>query len=209
METSSPFRAGISAAILATGISFAVAGTVVPASAIAEGFYLGAGTGQSSTDITCDLDISCNAKDTDTALKIFAGYQFNPNFGIEGGYYDLGKFSIDGNDSLFGVTRLAIEVSGLTLAAVGTIPLGERFRIFGKAGLFVWDADVSVESSTFGNGSLGEDGTDPLIGVGASFDLVRNLALRVEWERFLNIGDESSIGESDVDLISASLVLRF
>ena len=48
-----------------------------------------------------------------------------------------------------------------------------------------------------------------MFGLGASADIAKNFAVRVEWERFLNVGDKDTTGQSDIDLVSASLVFRF
>jgi opacity protein-like surface antigen len=45
-------------------------------------------------------------------------------------------------------------------------------------------------------------------GIGASYSFTRNLALRAEFERFLDVGD-SDTGEGDVDLISIGVTFRF
>jgi hypothetical protein len=47
-----------------------------------------------------------------------------------------------------------------------------------------------------------------MFGFGASFDIGKTAAVRIEWERFMDVG-ESDTGQSDVDLLSASLVFRF
>ena len=46
--------------------------------------------------------LSSTEKNNDTAFKLMAGYQINPNFAVEGGYTDLGKF-----------TQFAAAVTGL------------------------------------------------------------------------------------------------
>lgn len=175
----------------------------------AEGGYAGVGFGQASVDVDCDLDISCSKEDSDTALKIFGGYQFNPNFAIEVGYYDLGEASITGTDSLFGTVTSKAEASGFNFAIVGSFPVAERFTLMGKAGFFRWDMDASANSSVFGSASANETGFDPMFGIGGAFNFSEALGIRVEYEKFLDVGDENTTGQSDVDLLSASLVFRF
>ena len=63
---------------------------------------------------------------------------------------------------------------GLTLAAVGRYPFGERGAIFAKVGAFFWEADIPV--STSGGASVSGEPTDD---------------------------------GTDVDLYSASLIVRF
>ena len=186
-----------------------VLGMVFAPLAQAEGGFAGVGFGQTSVDIECDLNITCSADDSDTGFKIFGGYQFNPNFAFEVGYYDLGEAKVSGTDSFLGSTTATIEASGFNFALVGSIPLGERFELMAKAGIFRWEMDVSATSSIFGSGSENETGFDPMFGIGGAFNFTKNLGVRVEYEKFLDVGDEDTTGQSDVDFLSASLIFRF
>lgn len=190
-------------------VSALALGIAVTPIAHAEGGYAGVGFGQTSVDVDCILDISCSADDSDTALKIFGGYQFNPNFAIELGYYDLGEAKLTGTDSFLGFTRARAEASGINFAVVGSFPVTERFTLMGKAGFFRWEVDYSEFTSSFGSYSASETGFDPMFGIGGAFNFSEKLGIRVEYEKFLDVGDEDTTGQSDVDLISASLVFRF
>jgi OmpA-OmpF porin, OOP family len=197
------FLNGLVCLALSTGTAFA------PLAVQAEGGYAGASFGKTSVDLECDLDITCAADDSDTGFKVYGGYQFTPNLAVEFGYVDLGEVTASGTDSFLGTTSVLIEASGFTLAAVGTIPLGDRFGLLGKAGFFRWDVDASATSSVFGSASDNETGTDLFLGFGGFMNLGKNLSLRVEWERFMDVGDEDTTGSTDVDLLSAGIVFRF
>src|SRR5688572_23398817 len=55
-------------------------------------FYIGANVGQSRFRSSCDgVPVPCD--DKDVAWKAYAGYQFHPNFAVEGGYFNLGNTS--------------------------------------------------------------------------------------------------------------------
>src|SRR4051812_49006320 len=54
-----------------------------------QGGYLGIGLGQTKVKDACTDFASCDNKDT--GVKVFGGYQFNPNGAVEIGYVDLGK----------------------------------------------------------------------------------------------------------------------
>ena len=195
-------QACVAVILLAAGFAFTPM-------AQAEGGFAGVGFGNTSVDIECDLDITCNADDSDTGFKIFGGYQFNPNFAFEVAYVDLGEAKITGTDSVLGSTTATVEASGFNFAVVGSFPVGERFELMAKAGFFRWDLDLNASSSVFGSGSESETGFDPMFGIGGSFNITNNFGLRVEYEKFLDVGDEDTTGQSDVNLISASLVFRF
>ena len=59
------------------------------------------------------------------------------------------------------------------------------FDGYAKAGWVSWDASLSIAGIDpgFGLGSLSEDGTDLMYGLGARFAL-GNLHIRGEWEEF-------------------------
>jgi OOP family OmpA-OmpF porin len=188
---------------------FSATSIAISSSAHAQGWYAGVGFGQSKVDITCDLDITCSDDDTDTGWKLYVGNQFSPNAAVEFGYLDMGEAKMSGTDSFLGATNVSWEVTGFNAALVGFLPAGNTVNLLGKVGLFLWDMDVSVSSSFLGSGSTSESGTDLMFGLGASFDIGKTTAVRIEWERFTDVGDENETGQSDVDLLSANLVFRF
>jgi OOP family OmpA-OmpF porin len=187
---------------------FSVTSITLSSIAQAQGWYAGVGFGQSKADIECDLDITCSSDDTDTGWKLFVGNRFSPNAAVEFGYLNFGEAKINGTDSFFGSAGATIESSGFNMALVGFLPIGKSVNLIGKVGLFRWDLDASV-STSIGAGDSSESGIDPMFGIGASFDLGKDTAVRIEWERFTDVGDENETGKSDVDLLSASLVFRF
>lgn len=194
----------LSMAVLTLGLA------AIPQMVQAAEWYGGASVGQSKAkDIVCDLDITCSSDDTDTGWKIYGGYQFNPNGAIEFGYVDLGKAKISGTDSFLGATSASWETTGLTAALVGSMPVGQNVGLIGKLGLFNWDLDLNVSSSVFGSGSESASGTDLTFGLGLKVDLSKMTGIRVEWERFKDVGDNNTTGQSDVDLLSVGFVFKF
>lgn len=161
--------------------------------AAAEGWYMGGSIGQ--TEVDGDF-----VDDSDTGFKIFGGHEYK-GFAIEFGYVDFGKVSESG----FGFSA-SFEATALFATVNGVFPVGKQKRIhlIPKAGLARWDADADVFISGFGTFSDSDDGFDPLIGLGASFDVGERLAVRVEWERFMDVGDDA-----DVDMLSAGVTYKF
>jgi OOP family OmpA-OmpF porin len=117
---------------------------------------------------------SCDEKDS--AFKLFAGYRVNPNFALEASYIDYGEAS-----------------------ARGIVPLGNRFSLFGKAGVLMSDIEGSSVGA-FGPASASESETGLHIGVGAMFDISPTFAIRAEWERN---------DELETDMMSIGLQVRF
>lgn len=163
--------------------------------------------------------VSSELDDNDTGYKIQAGYKFNENLAVEGGYVDLGRLNYNAelgmtNTILGGSASETLDAYGFNIEAVGILPLGAGFSLFGKAGaiLAVVKTDVSATASGLnGSVSLEDDDTKtsfkPAAGVGAAFDLNETLSVRVEYERFFDL--KSADGDGDIDLASIGLVARF
>jgi OOP family OmpA-OmpF porin len=142
----------------------------------------------------------------DTAYKLFGGYQFNRMFAIEGGYFNLGKFSY-GAASPTGTLRGTYEVEGLNLDLVGTVPMTESLSVFGRIGAQY----ANTHDSFSGTGTLtpvdrnpGKRETNLKVGVGIQYDISPSMQLRGEAERYrLNDGLDN---HGDVNVFSVSLV---
>lgn len=172
------------------------------------GWYAGLNLGQAKVkDFDCTGTTSCD--DKDTAWSIFGGYQINKNFGVELGYVDLGEASGSGTDPFLGTFSATFETTGFELSGVGTLPINEKFSVYGKLGFFMWDLDVKASSSTLGSGSFSEDGTDLTFGVGVRWNFTKNLTAQLQWQRYNDIGDDVTTGKDDVDVLSAGILFRF
>ena len=156
-----------------------------------QGFYVGGGVGQSMTSFN-GTDFSANAANNETltleknktAYKIFGGYNVNQYFGVEGGFVDFGKpaAKFSGNA---GTDKVSEELSSWFVAAKGTLPLTEQFNLFGKLGVTQNKAKVS---SSAGGTSASDSRSGVLYGVGAEYNVTKQVGLRVEYEDFGNFG---------------------
>lgn len=193
------FRPFLTAALLALG------GVSAPALSQDSGWFIGAGGGLSKFKDGCTVvggpGISCD--DDGTTWRAFGGYQFNSNFGFELGYADLGEATQEPVGG--GSTTFEAKVYEMTL--VGTVPLGEQFSVYGKWGFFHWDADRTIVG--VGAGTASTSGKDITYGFGVKYNFTRSLALRMEWQRYKDIGDVNFTGVSDVDVFGVNLLLKF
>jgi OOP family OmpA-OmpF porin len=173
--------------------------------ASAAGGYLGIGFGESSADVVPTYTGATSVSDTDTAFKIFGGYEFNRSIALEGGYANFGEAVVDyalWND------YEKFEASAFYVAAVGSIPLGP-VSLFGKAGLAHWFVDYTDYWDGWGTWTDSATGINPMFGFGVKIDAGNAFALRGEFERFLDVGDEYYTGQSDVDVLSISAIFKF
>lgn len=203
---------GLATLVLASGSFAAVAADA--------GWYAGIGFGSgkykdmpSAAEIDAELlaeygiVATSTVYDTDTAWKLFAGYRFNKNFALEGSYADLGKATWNSTVTVpaAGTVNFSGKGKAWSLAALGILPVTEQFEVFGKIGAQRWNVDASVTATGGGGGaadSSDDSGTSWLFGVGASYSFTKNLAVRAEWERYKNVGDENNTGQLDVDVWS-------
>lgn len=210
--------------LISTGLALGLTAGAVPFAAAAnfkapdQALYIGLSGGQSMTqagggEIGNALSSAglaptgSSLDDTDTGWKLYLGYQFNPNFAVEGGYVDLGKFSFSSTTAAGSLSGDLKTKNGVFVDAVGIIPLQNNFSIFGKLGLY------SIKSELNGSGSGGSVSAshttgDITYGLGAGYDFTRNLAARVEWERFNKVGDNAT-AKSDLDLVSVGVLYKF
>jgi OOP family OmpA-OmpF porin len=181
-----------------------IGGWILSGSALAQP-YIGFSAGQADVDESMAIpglvDPGGRVDGKDGAFKLFGGFQFNQNFALEAALVDLGDVSYSGTFAGASVTGGRIQNSGLNLSAVGVVPLGQTFVLFGKVGMFLWYSEATDVTGGFAFRSE-EDGADLSVGLGASVAIGQKVSLRAEWERF----DMSNV---DVDLVTLGFAYRF
>ena len=222
------------------------AATALPASSAEtrSGFYVGLGGGQASFDIEkSELDgvvldtlfseglfvtsASSTLEDSGTALTLFAGYHFNPYIAVEAGYVDLGtaEYRSTGTVNPVGPVVSAptavdtdVESKGVTVTALGSLPLGDIVDLHGHLGFLFAETDVSVTTrigSAVGAGSDSLESVSALFGVGVGFHLDEHWSLSLDWTRYDNVGDEDEDDDVrteagfNIDALSVSAMFRF
>ena len=181
--------------ITAIAVSALVLGmSTGPALAADNGFYLGASVGQSGVSFDETIAGENLSFDADaTGFKAIAGWRFLDWLAVEGNYVDLGS----GDDKVAG-ERIETDVDGISLSAVGFLPLGP-VDLFARVGAINWNADIDAPNLDV---RASDDGTDLAYGVGAQFR-VWSLSLRAEYERF-DISDADT-----VDMVSLGVTWTF
>jgi len=98
-----------------------------------------------------------------------------------------------------------VKTKAWDLAAVGTLPIADKFSAFGKLGMYRADSDLS--SDVLASGS--ESKSDLTYGLGLQYDFTRSVGMRGEWQRFQKVGGDDVGGESDIDVMSVGVLYRF
>ncbi len=132
-----------------------------------------------------------------TAFKVFGGGRAG-NAALEVAYVDLGDVVVSGPGG-----TAAIDASGLEISLAGFWPMGGRFELFAKGGLFVWSVDVSADLVGLGFIAGTDSGTDVTFGIGGQFSVSDRVAVRLEYQKFLDV---SGI---DYDYLAAGISASF
>jgi OOP family OmpA-OmpF porin len=179
--------------------------------------YVGGGLGPTSVSISdCGIQgFSCSTDDKSTGFKLFAGYEFNRIFSVEGGYVNFGQFKQKANGSFNGtqvtVTGTA-DGDGLFADTILSAPVGSSVSVFGRLGMTVWNVKEKAQASGGGRSASASDNASGIssdFGVGVKVVVTQKISLRGELQRFFRVGDKDKTGQSDVDMISASVLYRF
>jgi OOP family OmpA-OmpF porin len=145
--------------------------------------YIGLGAASADNLATGDYRVS---------PKVFGGYEFTPNWGVEAGYTHFGEETgyayIGGND----LARYRVKGYSSYVAGKYTLPLSERFSAFGKLGL--QHSERTNDIAGFSRWT--ERDTGLYGGLGVQYTLSRNLALTGEYERYGK--DKNSGAKADV-----------
>lgn len=192
------------------------------------GFYGYLSAGQSQSDRKAEADraltgagataFTSSMDDTDTAWKIQAGYRFNKNLAIEGGYAQLGELAyraaITSPVAETGVVTL--DIDGWNLDVVGRLPFNDSLTGFAKVGAFVYKLDYQCTGTVYcGTASRSASGTRLHYGLGVDYVFSSNWFARAEYEVLAKVGDSMSAdgttgtSQEDVRLGSVGVGYRF
>lgn len=172
-------------------------------------------TGQLASDLsTHGITGTGTIENYDLGLKFFAGYQFNDTFALEGGYVNLGKFSLTGSYSRplpAGTFTGDLKTQGANLDLVAKTGITEQISAYGRLGGAYLNTKASASASTasfvgYSNATKNQIVAD--IGAGFQYEFSKKLAARIEWQHFFQVGD-STTGRADIAFYSLGLISRF
>jgi len=195
--------------------AFALA-ALATSSAWAQG-YVGLAIGQAKyRDACAGVPSSITCSSSDTSLRIFGGYKFNPYFAVEAGANTLGAVRASTGESA--------DLEAVDLSALVSWPLANRFAVYGRLGLYSGDTtarSTPVPAAVFPAaprpppqvGWVSGNTIGLTYGFGARFEMAQHAVLRLEWQRFDYFGGNDPYGFAGpsigVDVYSIGALLQF
>ncbi|GGY61816.1 porin OmpA [Cellvibrio zantedeschiae] len=190
------------------------------ATADESGWYLGGNIGETESDLDVErqadklvpLGVTSTLNsldDTDHGYKLYAGYKLNPYVALEGGYFDLGEFNFTNVASPAGSLSGKLELRGINLDLVLSVPLTEKLSGFARVGANYAEAQNNFGSTGFALAQTSEKDRDlnGKAGLGLQYNFNYNWAMRVEAERYRF--DDGVSQMADANMYSVGLVYRF
>jgi OOP family OmpA-OmpF porin len=156
--------------------------------------YLGGEIGQGDQKFDCQQFGATTCDSKDTAYRLFAGYQFNRMFSVEGAYASLGSAKVG---DATGSTDL--ETTLWDLSVIGAVPVGP-VSLFGRLGGYHSESKADDTK---------HDKNGWLFGAGVGYDINKNIGLRAEWKRYLKTGGGEFGQNWDADMLSIGALWRF
>ena len=168
------------------------------------GFYVGAGLGKATAKDWCSNPTlgggAARCDDKDTTWRFLAGYQFNRNFALEGGYHFLGEVQA----TTAAGAQTDMKVGAWELNGLAALPVGGIVSLYGKLGGF--SADARGAGTAVG---ISQRKSGVTYGAGVQADLFSSFSLRGEWQRYPSIGGGGFVGSTDISVISVLGIYRF
>jgi opacity protein-like surface antigen len=170
--------------------------------------------------------------DTVSVWGVQVGYRWGKFFATELGYANLGEASYRlpadvavtataigtgvSTSGTFEAERAAVFTStGPTISALGMFPLGQRFDLHVRGGIYLADTrltnrirDVEADFGNVAHDRTDASETELFAGIGGAWNVNENFTLRAEYQKFLDVGDDRKTGESDIDVFNVSVLFK-
>jgi len=194
----------------------------VVSSAFADGFYgvgevthsmnsLDRGHFDSALTANGATALSSSDKGSGNQWRLQGGYRFNKYLAAEVGYIDFGKAKYKA-DYTGGSANGSLKAGGFDAVALVSLPLGDQFSVFGKAGVVAASVKSNLSASgaaAAAGGSHTENVISPLVGVGATYKLTDHLDLRADYDYVSGLGKSNKTGKMDSNMVSMGVAYNF
>ncbi|MGH8082161.1 MAG: porin family protein [Lysobacter sp.] len=143
-----------------------------------EGAYVFGGVGAATTEwkskrATVPVGSKRSEDKSSTSYVLGGGYRFNRYFAVEGSYHDM-----FGDVSRRGIGNF--DTRSLQLSALGILPIGERFELFGKASIGRARNEFTPAKGAPGLSKGSESVNIASLGIGANYHFNDHFALRLD-----------------------------
>ena len=179
-----------------SALLLALCGTAAHADTKNNSFYLGTGAGIYYVDID---GVGLDA--TAPTWRVFGGYTLNKYISFEGGYTNLFEISDDITDPLVDAD-VDLDGSSFDVLVRPTLPIGERFELFGIVGYSWYDWDISVQVDDLPVVSDSDKDSEFLYGLGGAWNVNDRWSLRGEWTNV-------DVSDADFGMFTASVSYSF
>ena len=183
------------------------ASTVAPAHSAEHGWYIGTGVGYSKGSVPSDTignaNNSLNTAFPGTSIttlqkgensvmyQLFLGYSFTSFLAVEANAFRLGDFNF--NSTVSSPSGEANVLGDLTMwggsfDVLGILPLGDSWRVYGRAGVILVQSDATYQAYAGGNSvSIPDDSETKWgwkLGAGVGYEFDSGVAFRAEYNYY-------------------------
>lgn len=167
-------------------------------------------------------NLTSGTENTDIGYQALFGYRFLRYFSAELGLAQFGEIKStasadmdfgDGEGFVPASLALTFAAGGPMISAIGYLPLGDKFELFGRLGYLFTSSERELSSRVDGQagtfGSAKGDSQDVVYGVGFSWHINQVYSIRIEYQQLDQLGQENRTGAEDVTVMGAGLIVRF
>ena len=164
--------------------------------------------------------INSTLDDSDKTWSVNIGYRFNRWVAAEFGYIDLGRIDYTNQVQLQQAgtpfdfaSDVRIVSTGPYASVIGLFPLGERFDVHLRGGIYLSDtrersrAVSAADPTNVLSFEVKDSDTDFFGGLGATWNINPSYSLRVEYQHYLDVGGDHT-DKVDFDIVNVSMLFR-
>lgn len=154
---------------------------------VSAGSYVGIGLGQNNFTSDALTTSKISSDKSRSAQKLYLGYRFNRNWGVEAGYANLGRIK-----NTYAAGTFNGEVRSVYLAGIGRLPLTEKFALTGKVMMVSSRTKASSDSSNAAElASLkGRKRNFVLPSIGVEYAFTPAMSASVDLDQFGKVSDK-------------------
>jgi OOP family OmpA-OmpF porin len=167
-------------------------------------------------------NITSSTKDSGIGYQAAFGYRFNRYFAAELGLAQYGELKSTAKGELNFVElggfvpaslSYTFNVGGPVLSAVGILPIGDKFEVYGRLGYLFASSERQISSRLDGqSGGVGTakgDSQEPVFGIGMTYHINQVYSIRGEYQKIGKVGQETRTGTEELDVIGLGITVRF